>query len=76
MFEGTVRNNMDPLEEYTDDQIWEVGWYKRLNLQSFFTICIGFIHSLTFFLNRPWINVNLEMKLERKKESLIPKVSL
>ena len=30
MFEGTVRNNLDPLEEYTDDQIWEVCWYKRL----------------------------------------------
>lgn len=25
MFEGTVRSNLDPLEEYTDDQIWEVG---------------------------------------------------
>ncbi|KAL2316666.1 hypothetical protein Fmac_030542 [Flemingia macrophylla] len=24
MFEGTVRNNLDPLEEYTDEQIWEV----------------------------------------------------
>ncbi|KAL1204852.1 ABC transporter C family member 3 [Cardamine amara subsp. amara] len=24
MFEGTVRSNLDPLEEYTDDQIWEV----------------------------------------------------
>lgn len=24
MFEGTVRSNMDPLEEYTDEQIWEV----------------------------------------------------
>ncbi|CAF2079341.1 unnamed protein product [Brassica napus] len=23
MFEGTVRSNLDPLEEYTDDQIWE-----------------------------------------------------
>ena len=32
MFEGTVRSNLDPLEEYTDDQIWEVGWYKRLYL--------------------------------------------
>jgi len=32
MFEGTIRNNLDPLEEYTDDQIWEVGWYKRLYL--------------------------------------------
>lgn len=24
MFEGTVRTNLDPLEECTDDQIWEV----------------------------------------------------
>jgi len=32
MFEGTIRNNLDPLEEYSDDQIWEVGWYKRLYL--------------------------------------------
>jgi ATP-binding cassette, subfamily C (CFTR/MRP), member 2 len=24
MFEGTVRSNLDPLEEYTDDKIWEV----------------------------------------------------
>ncbi|QCE01803.1 ATP-binding cassette [Vigna unguiculata] len=48
MFEGTIRNNLDPLEEYSDDQIWEVGW--------------------------PWINVNLETKLERKKESLTPKL--
>ncbi|KAL8167757.1 hypothetical protein V2J09_009256 [Rumex salicifolius] len=23
MFEGTIRNNLDPLEEYTDQQIWE-----------------------------------------------------
>jgi ABC-type multidrug transport system fused ATPase/permease subunit len=23
MFEGTMRSNLDPLEEYTDDQIWE-----------------------------------------------------
>ncbi|KAB2049028.1 hypothetical protein ES319_A13G149500v1 [Gossypium barbadense] len=24
MFEGTVRSNLDPLKEYTDEQIWEV----------------------------------------------------
>ena len=24
MFQGTVRSNLDPLEEYTDEQIWEV----------------------------------------------------
>jgi ABC-type multidrug transport system fused ATPase/permease subunit len=26
MFQGTVRSNLDPLEEYTDEQIWEVNW--------------------------------------------------
>ena len=25
MFEGTIRSNLDPLEEYTDDKIWEVS---------------------------------------------------
>jgi ABC-type multidrug transport system fused ATPase/permease subunit len=33
MFKGTVRSNLDPLGEYSDDQIWEVV--------SPFT-CIGF----------------------------------
>ena len=27
MFEGTIRTNLDPLEEYTDEQIWEVIWF-------------------------------------------------
>jgi len=30
MFEGTVRTNLDPLEEYTDELIWEVGWFLSL----------------------------------------------
>ena len=25
MFEGTIRSNLDPLEEYADEEIWEVG---------------------------------------------------
>lgn len=28
MFEGTVRSNLDPLEEYTDEQIWEVSFHS------------------------------------------------
>ena len=24
MFEGTIRSNLDPLEEYRDEEIWEV----------------------------------------------------
>ena len=41
MFEGTVRSNLDPLEEYTDEQIWEVGWFPfdvSLFVRSFFLI--------------------------------------
>lgn len=25
LFQGSVRSNLDPLEQYTDEQIWEVG---------------------------------------------------
>lgn len=50
MFEGTIRSNLDPLEEYTDEQIWEVGlvflwWSKELSLCYIFLInqtCTGF----------------------------------
>ena len=31
MFEGTVRSNLDPLEEYTEEQIWEVSWFSLIN---------------------------------------------
>ncbi|KAF6145051.1 hypothetical protein GIB67_013402 [Kingdonia uniflora] len=31
MFEGTVRSNLDPLEEYTDEKIWE-NYHKYFNL--------------------------------------------
>ncbi|KAI5408787.1 Canalicular multispecific organic anion transporter 2, variant 2 [Lathyrus oleraceus] len=34
MFEGTVRSNLDPLEEYTDEQIWEVKIVKSYFLDS------------------------------------------
>jgi ATP-binding cassette subfamily C (CFTR/MRP) protein 2 len=27
MFEGTIRSNLDPLDEYSDEQIWEVSWF-------------------------------------------------
>ena len=37
MFEGTVRSNLDPLEEYTDEQIWEVNiiTYACMNIRVF-----------------------------------------
>ncbi|XVF33316.1 hypothetical protein REPUB_Repub17cG0158100 [Reevesia pubescens] len=32
MFEGTIRSNLDPLEEYRDEQIWEVGSFHYFSL--------------------------------------------
>ncbi|XP_042519147.1 ABC transporter C family member 3-like [Macadamia integrifolia] len=30
MFEGSLRSNLDPLEEYTDEQIWEVRFFHLM----------------------------------------------
>ena len=35
MFEGTIRSNLDPLEEYTDDKIWEVNITKIMEFNDF-----------------------------------------
>lgn len=43
MFEGTVRSNLDPLEEYTDEQIWEVGWFYTDERKLLPTKCSSFI---------------------------------
>ena len=43
MFEGTVRSNLDPLEEYTDEQIWEVGWFYTEERKLLPTKCSSFI---------------------------------
>ena len=36
MFEGTVRGNLDPLEQYTDSEAWEVilSFSNFINLMS------------------------------------------
>ena len=31
MLEGTIRSNLDPLEEYNDEQIWEVNALYLIN---------------------------------------------
>ena len=38
MFEGTIRSNLDPLDEHTDGQIWEVGRFL-LGLLKEFSLC-------------------------------------
>uniref|UniRef100_A0A1D1XDX3 ABC transporter C family member 3 n=1 Tax=Anthurium amnicola TaxID=1678845 RepID=A0A1D1XDX3_9ARAE len=35
MFEGTVRSNLDPLEEYTDEQIWQVMRFSLLHKNAY-----------------------------------------
>ena len=32
MFDGTVRSNLDPLEEYSDGQTWEVGFVYSIDI--------------------------------------------
>jgi len=61
MFEGTVRSNLDPLEEYADDQIWEVSWLLFLSM--FLQIEKGrFSHDFCCSDFRHSTSVNLGMK--------------
>lgn len=48
MFEGTVRSNLDPLEEYTDEQIWEVGSAQKHVLLLFLYMCVYLIYNTSF----------------------------
>lgn len=67
MFQGTLRNNLDPLDEYTDEEIWEV-----LHLANPSSDSVSFLHSKStyypeyapFFSScfRHWIAVNLEKR--------------
>ena len=61
MFEGTVRSNLDPLEEYTDENIWEVGWFP-FDVYLVFCTKIGrsfFSPALTLYIvqNLVWITL-------------------
>lgn len=59
MFEGTVRSNLDPLEEYTDEQIWEVGFNSSIFMLSSyifkvssFTLVSAFLSNVKCFCRR------------------------
>lgn len=39
MFEGTMRSNLDPLEEYSDERIWEVGFVHFLDILELWYTC-------------------------------------
>lgn len=49
LFEGTIRGNLDPLEEHSDKEIWEVGiaWTIFIHLIFFINF---FIHLITRYL--------------------------
>jgi len=46
MFEGTVRTNLDPLEEYTDEQIWQVCWVCLILRTHLFSACMVYFPNL------------------------------
>ena len=75
MFEGTVRSNLDPLEEYTDEQIWEVDLPLFCSHTEFcMYVCVCLFVMLFVIGFRPLISASLVMKLGRKKESSIRQV--
>jgi len=70
MFDGTVRSNLDPLEEYSDEQIWEVHSFL-------FPIGVSwsFFSSANLSCNcRHWISVSSWMKSGRKKGNWMQQV--
>lgn len=46
MFEGTVRHNLDPLEEYTDEQIWKVLQFSK---STFFLVLVNITMTVSSF---------------------------
>lgn len=45
LFEGTIRGNLDPLEEHSDQEIWEVRYFI-LNSRIFKTLMLNIIGNL------------------------------
>lgn len=37
LFEGTIRGNLDPLEEHTDEEIWQVCLSSRVHMENEFS---------------------------------------
>jgi ABC-type multidrug transport system fused ATPase/permease subunit len=52
MFEGTVRSNLDPLEEYTDEQIWEVCLCSYICRKNAMTVTICFDQNFRLLIGR------------------------
>lgn len=71
MFEGTIRGNLDPLEEYTDEQIWEVSISYFCFVSLARNVC-----KLMVFLLRLLISVSWETKFVKRKLDLILQVFL
>jgi ABC-type multidrug transport system fused ATPase/permease subunit len=57
LFEGTIRSNIDPLEKYSDEEIWQVCYQQQVKVRlSVNFLCLFCILNLVHF--RPWIVVS------------------
>jgi ATP-binding cassette subfamily C (CFTR/MRP) protein 1 len=39
LFEGTIRSNIDPLEKYSDEEIWQVCYEQQVKVR----LCVNFL---------------------------------
>lgn len=62
MFEGSIRSNLDPLEEYTDDKIWEVANLHNITYNAFGDHMVLESNNINLLLFRLSISANLAMK--------------
>lgn len=75
MFQGSVRSNLDPLEEYTDEQIWQVNprFPSLANVSNLDPFAISFLFTCRM-CSRHWMCASLETKFGGRKENLTQQV--
>ena len=65
LFEGTVRGNLDPLEQYSDSEVWEVNTitkqlvHEHENKVNVVFITISTIENIFSFKRKESIQINI-----------------